>query len=137
MYILSKQPRQKRVFYSAQAGAEYSSLLLINAQYGRVDTSRYMVRLAEYTSKEDQKTLSERLRLCGASGKPASQENVGSNPLAPILLREGDLLSGAKNSYIATLVERHSRFLMLIKVPSKDTAVVVAALSKHVRICTI
>src|SRR5690242_11588992 len=46
---------------------------------------------------------------------------------------EGDLLSGGKNSYIATLVERHSRFLMLIKVRSKDTAVVVAALSKHVR----
>jgi hypothetical protein len=31
---------------------------------------------------------------------------------------EGDLLSGAKNSYIATLVERHSRFAMPIKVPS-------------------
>jgi IS30 family transposase len=31
------------------------------------------------------------------------------------------------------LVERHSRFLVLIKVRSKDTAVVVAALSKHVR----
>jgi IS30 family transposase len=46
---------------------------------------------------------------------------------------EGDLLSGAKNSYIATLVERHSRFAMLIKVPSKETEVVVAALSRHVR----
>jgi IS30 family transposase len=46
---------------------------------------------------------------------------------------EGDLLSGAKNSYIATLVERHSRFAMLIKVSSKDTGVVVAALSRHVR----
>ena len=46
---------------------------------------------------------------------------------------EGDLLSGGKNSYIATLVERHSRFLMLIKVPSKETEVVVAALSQHVR----
>ncbi len=46
---------------------------------------------------------------------------------------EGDLLSGGKNSHIATLVERHSRFLMLIKVPGKETAVVVAALSKHVR----
>jgi IS30 family transposase len=42
-------------------------------------------------------------------------------------------LSGAKNSYIATLVERHSRFAMLIKVPSKDTEAVVAALSRHVR----
>jgi IS30 family transposase len=46
---------------------------------------------------------------------------------------EGDLLSGAKNSYIATLVERHSRFAMLIKVPSKETKAVVAALSQHVR----
>ena len=45
---------------------------------------------------------------------------------------EGDLLSGAKNSYIATLVERHSRFAVLIKVPSKETGAVVAALSQHV-----
>src|SRR5262249_40726003 len=46
---------------------------------------------------------------------------------------EGDLLVGAKNSYVATLVERHSRFLMLIKVPGKETEGVVAALSQHVR----
>jgi IS30 family transposase len=46
---------------------------------------------------------------------------------------EGDLLAGGKNSYIATLVERHSRFLMLIKVPSKETEAVVAALSQRVR----
>jgi IS30 family transposase len=43
---------------------------------------------------------------------------------------EGDLRSGAENSYIATLVERHSRFAMLIKVRSKETEVVVAALSR-------
>ena len=46
---------------------------------------------------------------------------------------EGDLLGGTKNSHIATLVERHSRFTALVKVPSKDTATVVAALSRHVR----
>lgn len=46
---------------------------------------------------------------------------------------EGDLLSGGNNSHIATLVERHTRFAMLIKVPSKDTASVVGALAKHVR----
>ena len=46
---------------------------------------------------------------------------------------EGDLLSGANNTHIATLVERHTRFAMLIKVPSKDTATVVGALAKHVR----
>jgi IS30 family transposase len=46
---------------------------------------------------------------------------------------EGDLLVGAKNSYIVTLAERHSRFAMLIKVPNRDTAVVVAALSRQIR----
>src|SRR6266852_170689 len=46
---------------------------------------------------------------------------------------EGDLIGGTKNSHIATLVERHSRFTRLVKVPSKDTAAVVAALSRHVR----
>jgi IS30 family transposase len=46
---------------------------------------------------------------------------------------EGDLLGGAHNSHVATLVERRSRFVMLVKVPSKDTATVVAALSQHVR----
>ena len=46
---------------------------------------------------------------------------------------EGDLLCGANNTHIATLVERHTRFAMLIKIPSKDTATVVGALAKHVR----
>ena len=46
---------------------------------------------------------------------------------------EGDLLRGSGNSHIATLVERQSRFVLLIKIPSRDTAEVVAALSKHVR----
>ena len=46
---------------------------------------------------------------------------------------EGDLLRGARNSHVATLVERHSRFCMLVKIPGKDTATVVAALSQHVR----
>lgn len=46
---------------------------------------------------------------------------------------EGDLITGSKNSHIATLVERHSRFTMLVKVKGKDTASVVAALSKQVR----
>jgi IS30 family transposase len=46
---------------------------------------------------------------------------------------EGDLLSAAKNSYIATLVERHSRFAMQIKLPNKEAGAVVATLSRHVR----
>jgi len=46
---------------------------------------------------------------------------------------EGDLLSGARNSHIATLVERQSRFLVLVKVDGKDTESVVSALTRRVR----
>ena len=44
---------------------------------------------------------------------------------------EGDLIAGSKNSFIATLVERQSRYVMLAKVANKDTKSVVAALIKQ------
>ena len=44
---------------------------------------------------------------------------------------EGDLLFGSNNSQIATLVERHTRYVMLVRVPSKDTKTVISALIKH------
>jgi IS30 family transposase len=46
---------------------------------------------------------------------------------------EGDLIAGSRNSYIVTLVERHSRYVLLAKVPNKDTASVVAALVGQVQ----
>ena len=46
---------------------------------------------------------------------------------------EGDLLSGSKNSYIAALVERHSRYVTLAKVGNKDTQTVVSALIKQAK----
>lgn len=46
---------------------------------------------------------------------------------------EGDLMAGSKNTHIATLVERHSRFTMLVKVQGKDPASVVGALTRQVR----
>jgi IS30 family transposase len=46
---------------------------------------------------------------------------------------EGDLMFGAHNSQIATLVERQTRYVMLAKVASKDTETVVAALIKNAR----
>jgi IS30 family transposase len=44
---------------------------------------------------------------------------------------EGDLLSGSQNSYIATLVERHTRYVMLVKVTNKDMQTVVSALIRQ------
>ena len=46
---------------------------------------------------------------------------------------EGDLLSGSKNSHIATLVERHTRYVMLAKVANKETQTVVSALIKQAK----
>lgn len=46
---------------------------------------------------------------------------------------EGDLLAGGKNSHIATLVERQSRFVMLVQVPGKDTESVIDALVRQVK----
>jgi IS30 family transposase len=46
---------------------------------------------------------------------------------------EGDLIAGIHHSYIATLVERNSRFVMLIKVDDKSSPAVVKALIKQVR----
>ena len=46
---------------------------------------------------------------------------------------EGDLISGSKNTHIATLVERHTRLVMLAKVDGKDTNTVVTALIKQAK----
>lgn len=44
---------------------------------------------------------------------------------------EGDLICGAENSYIATVVERQTRFTVLVKVDSKETKSVVSALTRQ------
>jgi IS30 family transposase len=46
---------------------------------------------------------------------------------------EGDLVEGSRGTYIATLVERQSRFVVLVKLSEKSTEAVVAALIKAVR----
>ena len=46
---------------------------------------------------------------------------------------EGDLLVGSRNSYIATLVERRSRYVCLVRVTGKDTQTVVRALTRRVQ----
>ena len=44
---------------------------------------------------------------------------------------EGDLIAGTHNSYIATLVERQTRYVMLVKIAQKNADTVAAALTKH------
>jgi IS30 family transposase len=46
---------------------------------------------------------------------------------------EGDLLEGARGTYVATLVERQSRYVVLVRLPNKETETVVRALARRVR----
>lgn len=63
---------------------------------------------------------------------PRAPSNVADPAIPGALV--GDLMTRSKNSHIATtVVERHSRFTMLVKVRGKDTASVVGALSKQVQ----
>lgn len=93
--------------------------------------------------KELQKHLRERRRIRKprASGKEAR----GSIPgLISIRERpasvedralpghwEGDLIEGSRQTFIATLVERHSRYVSLVKVDSKQTQEVIDKLTQH------
>jgi len=60
------------------------------------------------------------------SGRPASAEDR-----AVPGHWEGDLIAGSNGSHIATLLERHTRYVMLSKVEKKDTETVINALIKQ------
>lgn len=88
--------------------------------------SRVMRRSRHHTMKTDQHgRITDTISI---SERPASVEDR-----AVPGHWEGDLLFGSKNSQIATLVERHTRYAMLVKVSSKDTETVINALIKHAR----
>jgi IS30 family transposase len=46
---------------------------------------------------------------------------------------EGDMISGASNTHIATLVERSSRLTVLVKLPGKDAPTVARAVARKIR----
>ncbi|QZA79389.1 IS30 family transposase [Deefgea tanakiae] len=88
--------------------------------------SRRVMRRSKYASSEESSRTSI-TRLVSIKDRPAEVETrlVAGH-------WEGDLISGSKNSHIATLVERHSRFTMLIQIDGKDTKSVVSALTRQV-----
>ena len=88
--------------------------------------SRVMRRSRHHTQKTD--THGRITDTVSISERPASAEDR-----AVPGHWEGDLLFGSKNSQIATLVERHTRYAMLVKVNGKDSETVINALIKHAR----
>ena len=88
--------------------------------------TRGMRRSRHYTQKTDRH--GQILDTVSISERPACAEDR-----AVPGHWEGDLLFGSNNSQIATLVERQTRYLMLVKVGAKDTETVVTALIKNAR----
>ena len=88
--------------------------------------TRGMRRSRHHTQKTD--NHGQILGTVSISERPASAEDR-----AVPGHWEGDLLFGSNNSQIATLVERQTRYLMLVKVGAKDTETVVTALIKNAR----
>ncbi|MBN3785902.1 IS30 family transposase [Burkholderia sp. Ac-20353] len=86
--------------------------------------SRAMRRSRHHTMKTD-----DHGRICDTI--PISERPATVEDRAIPGHWEGDLLFGGANSQIATLVERQSRFVMLVKVGSKDTEAVINALIRH------
>ncbi|WP_338641360.1 IS30 family transposase [Burkholderia pyrrocinia] len=86
--------------------------------------SRAMRRSRHHTMKTD-----DHGRICDTV--PISERPATVDDRAIPGHWEGDLLFGRANSQIATLVERQSRFVMLVKVASKDTEAVINALIRH------
>ena len=88
--------------------------------------TRGMRRSRHYTQKTD--THGQIVGAVSISERPACAEDR-----AVPGHWEGDLVFGSRNSQIATLVERQTRYLMLVKVAAKDTQTVVNALIKNAR----
>jgi len=88
--------------------------------------TRVMRRSRHYTQKTD--THGRIKDTVSISERPASAEDR-----AVPGHWEGDLLCGTQSSQIATLVERQTRYVMLVKIPSKEAKTVVKALVRNAR----
>jgi IS30 family transposase len=118
-YQVSKETIYRSLFIQAR-GALKKELL----QYLR---RRRTMRRSRHTSLKG-KGLGKITDTVSISERPASAEDR-----AVPGHWEGDLIIGSRNSQIATLVERKTRYVMLAKVNGKDTETVINALIKQAR----
>ena len=118
-YQVSHETIYRSLFIQAR-GALKKELL------GHLRRTRVMRRSRHHTQKtDDHGRITDTVSI---SERPATVEDR-----AVPGHWEGDLLFGSQNSQIATLVERHTRYVMLVKVASKDTETVINALIRNAR----
>ena len=118
-YLVSHETIYRSLFIQSR-GALKKELLL------HLRRTRGMRRSRHHTQKTD--THGRIVGAVSISERPASAEDR-----AVPGHWEGDLVFGSHNSQIATLVERQTRYVMLVKVGAKDTETVVNALIKNAR----
>ena len=117
IYQVSHETIYRSLFIQAR-GALKKELL------GHLRRTRVMRRSRRHTQKtDDHGRITNTVSI---SERPASVEDR-----AVPGHWEGDLIFGARSSYIATLVERHTRYVMLAKVDRCDTETVINALIKQ------
>ena len=114
---ISHETLYKSLYIQARGALKKELLLYLRSQR-RVRRSRYAKQKSDKRGQiKDAISISERPAEVKDRAVPGHWE--------------GDLIAGSNWSFIATLVERHSRYVMLVKVPNKETLTVVNALIKH------
>jgi IS30 family transposase len=117
IYQVSHETIYRTLFIQARGALKKELLAHLRRTRGMRRSRQHTQKTSRHGRITDAVSISER---------PAAAED----PAVPGHW-EGDLLFGSKNSQIATLVERQSRYVMLAKVASKDTHTVVNVLIKH------
>jgi len=118
-HYVSHETIYRSLYIQARGALKRELLQHLRRTRGMRRSRHYTQKTAQHGKIKDAVSISER---------PASAEDR-----AVPGHWEGDLLFGDRSSQIATLVERQTRYVMLVKVNSTDTETVVNALIKHAR----
>jgi len=118
-YHVSHETIYRSLFIQARGALKKELLSHLRRTRGMRRSRQYTQKRGTHGTIVDAETISERPATIEDRAVPGHWE--------------GDLVYGSHNSQIATLVERHTRYVMLVKVAGKDTKSVVDALIKNAR----
>ena len=118
-YQVSHETIYRSLFIQARGALKKELLVHLRRTRGMRRSRHHTQKTANHGRIKDTVSISERPAMVEDRAVPGHWE--------------GDLLFGDRNSQIATLVERHTRYVMLVKVASKDTETVINTLIDNAR----